>query len=68
MSTAPLNTMTVIVVPDDDDEALCIFAPDIVAGTDEESVIFQGSKVYVRATVWERMRPELESLTTLRMQ
>ena len=65
---SPLTSLTVIVVPDDDEEALRIFVPEIVFGTDEESVIVVGDHVYVRAGVWARMRPELESMATLRMQ
>ena len=67
-ATPPFNSLFVTVVPDDDDEALCIFPAGIVSGTGAETVLVKGRTVYVRASVWARVKPELESLTTLRLQ
>ena len=65
--TPPFNSLFVTVVPDDDD-ALCIFPAAIVNGTSADTVLVKGRNVYVRASVWARVKPELESLTTLRLQ
>lgn len=67
-ATPPFTTLSVTVVPDDDDEALCIFPAAIVHATGAETIAVIGSTVYVRASVWARVKPELESLTTLRLQ
>jgi hypothetical protein len=67
-ATPPFTSLIVTVVPDDDDDALCIFPAAIVSGTSADTVLVKGRTVYVRASVWARVKPELESLTTLRLQ
>lgn len=50
----------IMVVPDDDTEALEQFAPEIVAAATQTAVAFKGHSMYVRESLWMKMMPEIE--------
>lgn len=57
------SSMDFIEIPDDDGEALAAGVPTLILlRATQDSVAVSGRHVYVRASLWKRLKPELEKL------
>jgi hypothetical protein len=60
--------LIIILVPDADEEARRKgFPEDVITKTSDEMALTEGNQVYLRKRVFERMRPEIESILSVRL-
>lgn len=60
---SPWGGFDVIVVPDDDDDALKSGIPsDVLQIATQEHPVIDGKMMFIRATLWERVKAEFAAL------